>query len=236
MSRTYDIGQRLKFLMKLNNCTIGELAAKANISEDTIKSIRSGKTKNPSLHVLTAIADAFPCTLDNLIGRFPKDIDEVDLIRKWRSLDTHGRSHTMYVIDNELHSQPVMQDKTREFKYYTATVYLGNGASFEKSHPEYIDIASDHMKDAAFGFKVTNDSLIPDYFPNDIIAIATRLPLPGEIALYEKDTVIYVRKNIIYNGVNRLIPLHATYNEVELKNTADYNCIGTVLGVIRQAI
>ena len=59
MSKTYEIDKRLKLLMKIQGITISELAAKADISEDTIKAIRSGKTKNPSLARIFLLRNKF---------------------------------------------------------------------------------------------------------------------------------------------------------------------------------
>lgn len=236
MENRYEIGKRLKMLMKLNGVTIGELAAKSDVSEDTIKSIRSGKTLNPSITVLAAIADAFSCTIDNLIGRFPKETDESNLLRKWRSLDSHGRNQVLFLIDTELSNQPLMSSKMRTFMYYSPTTYLGNGAIFDMSHTEFTDIPHDYMKDADYGFKIVSDSYIPQFFPGDIVGVKKRLPLTGETAFYLKDSTIYIRKSMLVNGVTRLIPLYAANNELELKNTSEYNCIGTAVGIVRQVV
>ena len=236
MNESYDIAKRLKLLMKIEGITISELASKADISEDTIKSIRSGKTKNPSLYVLTAIADAFSCTLDNLVGRIPKEVDEANLLRKWRSLDNHGRKNTMLLIEDELTKQPHTTTRMRQFMYYCSTSYLGNGALFDMTRTEYTDIPATYMNDADFGFKITSDSYMPLYFPDDIVAIKKRPPVPGEIACYWKDNVIYIRKYVLISGVSRYIPINAVNNEIELKKISDYTCLGTIIGIIRQAI
>lgn len=236
MENKYEISKRLKMLMKLNGCTIGELAAKADISEDTIKSIRSGKTTNPGINVLSAIADAFSCTLDNLIGRVPQEADESNLLRKWRGLDSHGRNYVHMLIDTELSSQPAFSSKTRSLMYYSPFTYLGNGALIDLSRPEYINVPADYMKDADFAIKIISDSFVPTYFPNDIVALKKRPPIPGETAYYVKNSTAYIRKYTIINGVTRLIPLYATNNEVELKNIEEYTCIGTIIGIVRQPI
>jgi transcriptional regulator with XRE-family HTH domain len=236
MSESYSIDKRLKLLMKIQGITISELATKANISEDTIKSIRSGKTKNPSLYVLTAIADAFSCTLDNLVGRVPKELDEANLLRKWRSLDNHGRKSTMLLIDDELTKQPATTTRMRQFMYYYSTTYLGNGALFDMNRINYTDIPSTYMTDADFGIKIISDSYLPYYFPGDIVGINKRPPLPGEIACYWKDNIIYIRKYVLIGGVSRYVPINAVNNEIELKKISDYTCLGTIIGLVRQAI
>ena len=236
MSETYAIDKRLKLLMKIEGITISELAAKADVSEDTIKAIRSGKTKNPSLHILTAIADAFSCTLDNLIGRIPKEVDEANLLRKWRSLDNHGRKSTMFLIEEELTKQPTTTTRMRQFMYYLASSYLGNGALFDMSRKEYIDIPVNYMSEADFGLKIISDSYIPVYFPGDIVAIKKREPVLGEVGCYWKDNIMYLRKYEIISGIPRYIPINGFNNEVELKRISEYNCIGTIIGIVRQAI
>ena len=236
MTENYNIAKRLKLLIKIEGITISELATKADISEDTIKAIRSGKTKNPSLSVLTSIADAFSCTLDNLIGRIPKEVDEADLLRKWRSLDNHGRKNTILLIDEELTKQPLLTTRMRQFMYYLASSYLGNGALFDMSRTDYTDIPTDYMKEADFGLKILSDSYMPYYFPDDIIAIKKRPPVPGEVACYWKDNVIYIRKYVLIGGSPRYIPINAVHNEIELKKISDYTCLGTIIGIVRQAI
>ena len=236
MDKNYEIGKRLKMLMKLRGFTISQLAEASDVSEDTIKSIRSGKTTNPGINVLTSIADAFACTLDNLIGRLPNELDESELLRKWRSLDSHGKNLTLFIIDNELSNQPSISGRMRSFMYYSPTSYLGNGALFDMSHSEYIDIPADYMKDADYGFKIVSDSMIPTYFPEDIVAVQKRLPLPGETAFYLKDSTVYIRKNIVSNGTTRLLPIVAANNEIELKNPSEYTCIGTAIGIVRKAV
>ncbi len=236
MSDTTQLAERLKFLMKIKGYTISDLAQETNISEDTIKAIRSGKTKNPGINIIASISDALDCTIESLIDRTSNIDGESELLRKWRSLDSHGRNNVMLVLDTELALQPTYTSNTRQLKCYTPSAYLGNGALFDENRYEYISVPFDYMKNVSFAMTVLSDSLFPMYFPGDMIAIEKRLPLPDEIALYQKDHIIYFRKHVVMNAKVRLIPPYATNNEVELKNSENYICLGTVVGVIRQAI
>lgn len=236
MNNQYNLAERLKFLMKLRGFTISELAYEANISEDTIKAIRSGRTINPGINILTAIADVLECTIDNLIDRTLKDDKEAELLRKWRSLDSHGRNLTMLLIDRELSNQPSLTSNTRVIKCLIPGAYIGNGALFDSDRVEYMSIPFGYMKKASLGLKVISDSYIPSYFPNDILAIEERSPQSEETAVYLKDNILYLRKYTIMNGKVRLLPLYAVNNEVELRNIADYSLLGTVIGVIRHSV
>ena len=236
MSTTFHLAERLKFLMKIKGYTISDLSIETNISEDTIKAIRSGKTKNPGINIVSAISDALDCTIENLIGRTSNNDDEAELLRKWRSLDSHGRNNVILTLDKELALQPSYSSNTRSLKRYTLSAYLGNGSLFDEERYDYISIPQNYMKNAHFAITVLSDSMFPMFFPGDMVAIEKRSPLPDEIAVYLKDNIVYARKHIVMNGKVRLIPPYATNNEVELKHIESYTCLGTIIGVIRQAL
>lgn len=52
MQQQYDIGKRLREVMAERGVTISQLAELTDVSEDTIKAIRSGKTKSPGKYSL----------------------------------------------------------------------------------------------------------------------------------------------------------------------------------------
>ncbi len=236
MEKQYNLANRLKFLMKLKEFTISGLAAEANISEDTLKSIRSGRITNPGLNILTAIADVLECTLDNLIDRTSNDDGETELLRKWRSLDSHGRNLTMMLIDEEISNQPTLSSNTRLIQCYIPSAYIGNGALFDSERVEYMSVPANYMKQASHGIKVISDAFIPLYFPGDMLAIEKRSPANEETAIYSKDNIIYIRKLITIKGKCRLVPLLSFNNEVELKNIEEYTCLGTIIGIFRHAL
>lgn len=68
MSDIFDVSIGLRKMMKSRKLTISKLSDQSNIPEDTIKSIRSGKTKNPGIQTIIRLADALDCSIDELIG------------------------------------------------------------------------------------------------------------------------------------------------------------------------
>lgn len=68
MSDIFDVSIGLRKMMKSHKLTISKLSDQSNIPEDTIKSIRSGKTKNPGIQTIIRLADALDCSIDELIG------------------------------------------------------------------------------------------------------------------------------------------------------------------------
>lgn len=69
MQQQYDIGKRLREVMAERGVTISQLAELTDVSEDTIKAIRSGKTKSPGIQLMISIADALGCTMDGFLHR-----------------------------------------------------------------------------------------------------------------------------------------------------------------------
>ena len=67
MQQQYDIGKRLREVMAERGVTISQLAELTDVSEDTIKAIRSGKTKSPGIQLMISIADALGCTMDGFL-------------------------------------------------------------------------------------------------------------------------------------------------------------------------
>lgn len=59
---------RLKALMKEQNLSAGKLAKRAGIPTASVKSIIQGRSKNPRSNTLQALADAFNCTIPDLLG------------------------------------------------------------------------------------------------------------------------------------------------------------------------
>ena len=77
-----DVSTGLRNMMKLRKLTISELADESNIPEDTIKSIRSGKTRNPGIQTIIRLADAMQCSIDELIGHKLNSTEEMEFLNK----------------------------------------------------------------------------------------------------------------------------------------------------------
>ena len=85
MSKTEEIGNRVKNLMDLNNITQRELAAKIKISEPAISYLINGK-RMPRLETITAIAEALNTDLATILGNnnlYKSDFDCKITILVW---------------------------------------------------------------------------------------------------------------------------------------------------------
>ena len=69
--------QNLRMKLKENKLTLSALSVKADLSEDTLRSIIYGKSQDIRLNTLIKIADALNCPLDELIGRTTSSKPEI---------------------------------------------------------------------------------------------------------------------------------------------------------------
>lgn len=113
MQQQYDIGKRLREVMAERGVTISQLAEMTDVSEDTIKAIRSGKTKSPGIQLMISIADALGCTMDGFLHRRSLTDEELYLLQKYRTLNIHGKRMVMLMADSEDHMQKKLLQRMR---------------------------------------------------------------------------------------------------------------------------
>ena len=120
MQQQYDIGKRLREVMAERGVTISQLAEMTDVSEDTIKAIRSGKTKSPGIQLMISIADALGCTMDGFLHRRSLTDEELYLLQKYRTLNIHGKRMVMLMADSEDHMQSgcVLRQNAQDSVYF----------------------------------------------------------------------------------------------------------------------
>jgi transcriptional regulator with XRE-family HTH domain len=60
--------QQIEDRMKIKNLTIYALEKKAGLNRSAVRNILQGFSKNPSVEILSAIAEALDCTLNDLVA------------------------------------------------------------------------------------------------------------------------------------------------------------------------
>ena len=95
----------IKALRKACGFTLKELADLCEVSESTIQRIESG-TRKPSFEVMLKLGEALNCPASDIFTdrnstEFSVSLLEREFIRKYRSLDKHGKSIVDYVLNEE---------------------------------------------------------------------------------------------------------------------------------------
>jgi len=233
MQQYYDISTRLREVMAERNITISQLADMTDISEDTIKAIRSGKTKSPGIQMMISIADALGCTMDGFLHRQSLSDDELYLLRKFRTLNIHGKHMVMLMADSEDHMQKrILPGSTRKVPCISSTHTLSSNTDYATHATEFIDLPVDYFPSADYCLRLTTNMLHPIYIKDDIIAIEKNFPHFGDIAIFlNKDGIEMIRKYTEKDGTPYLEAISKCDRSIYLTN--DIICLGTVLGIIR---
>lgn len=95
----------IKQLRILRGYTQAQLAALVDVSESAISQYESGK-KQPSTETLYKLGEAFDCPVSDILDdrksvEFSLSTLEREFIRKYRSLDKHGKSIVDFVLNEE---------------------------------------------------------------------------------------------------------------------------------------
>lgn len=232
MTKPYLIASALKRTMEKNKFTISQLADLTDISEDTIKAIRSGRTKNPGIQVIIRLADAMKCSIDELIGRDIDYSEDSQFLNKWHKMGNHGKKLVDAIADIEISAADTSPDK-REITCLIPTSHIGDGINYHNVNLEKIEISSDMFQQADFCLRITSNALSPVYFYDDILAIEKRFPNNDEIGIFLNNNVGYIRRYAIANHHVQLLPLFPACKDLVVNGLKDYVCLGTVLGIVR---
>ena len=225
MQQQYDIGKRLREVMAERGVTISQLAELTDVSEDTIKAIRSGKTKSPGIQLMISIADSLTD-------------EELYLLQKYRTLNIHGKRMVMLMADSEDHMQKKLPSadayraKTRRIPCISSTHTLASNSDYSTHATEFIEIPADYFPNADYCLRLTTNMLHPIYIKDDIIAVEQNFPHFGDIALFlNENGVEMIRKYTEKDGSPYLEAVSRCDRSLYL--TSDIICLGTILGIVR---
>lgn len=231
---SYNIGERLKAAMTYRKITIAKLAEITGLSEDTIKSIRCGKTKNPSIHVIITIADALNMTLDSFLNRTSIAIEEKELIQDYRKLSKHGKAVIHMALNAELHLQTESTKETRHLACILPTQTKSSDVDYSMCSREYVSIPFDQFPEADIAVRIISNTLYPVFHKGDLLAVEKKFPSIGTIGIFlDGQGTELIRKYTEKDGNMYLESISNCHKS--LYYTDDIICLGTVLGIIREA-
>lgn len=215
-------------------------------SEKTIYSWESGRSE-PSPEVLLNMCTAYH--VDDVLLAFGYDgynedgtlslnMYEIDIIEKYRTLDTHGKEMVDFTLDKEYERCQVKEepadyipDNIRPIDYYRKMASAGSGqVVFEDNVAERITIPDiPEYKRVAYAIGVNGNSMEPLYYDGDILLVEPTVDIRvGEIGIFIVDGEAYVKKL----GTNELISLNKEYDNIPL--TEYSSCMGRVVDKLPQ--
>lgn len=225
-----------------------QLAEKLGIAKSTLSGYESGNreptvaTIAKALELLNIDANYLYQDETKTLTELVVSLDEKELLKKYRSLDTPGREIVDFVLDREVsRSQRIAELEKRpaavvEFhgrsdvparaiKYFHS-VSAGTGqVLFDDVYSEDVVIPDiPEYRRVAYAVKVSGRSMEPLYYDGDILLVEPACEIDvGEIGIFNVDGQAYVKKL----GEHELISLNEEYNNIPLNEGS--RCMGRVV-------
>jgi len=208
------------------------LAERSGLPFETIKNIYYGRTPDPKVSTVMAIAEATGYSMNCLMGKCPHTTKEKVILRNYRSCGDHGKALIELVAKYEAGS--VKSERESSQKHLIPCMLphgdIYKGIIYDKC--ETIEIETS-VPEAYFAIKMTRNDLAPKYCKGDIILFENRFPSHEEPAAFLRGDRAYIRKFLEEDGQYRLKCLHSRDEDIVLKRMDDIDYIGTCCGVIR---
>ena len=246
-----ELGDLITKYRKKENMTIDELAVKSNVPKGTLNKIINGVTKSPSLDTVKAISAALNRTLDDFYDA-PKSgmlsVEEHDHIKKYRTLDEHGKEVVDIVLDREaermvkigrtegddtittmLPMWTISDNKmiTLPLLMQSRSAGFGDFSDDETTEDMQVQL-TDATRRADYLITVHGNSMEPDYMDGCIVAVKLQEDVQiGEVGVFVSDRGSHIKRR----GKERLESINKDYPDViPAKGTI---CRGLVLGVVK---
>ncbi len=221
--------------LKSNKLTLSKLSEKADLSEDTLRSLIYGKSTDVKMSTLTKIADVFNCSIDRLIGRNTWFFDD-KLLKKMEYLPPRSIKSIEMLINLELAS--TQQPSTRGqdiISVLVPTQTMVDGFYYDHANfiPHDISAYPPNLKQIVnLGLLITNDSYEPNYYINDILLLSTeRKPVYNDIVVYhDMNGRVYIRR-YCQTGLE---PIGQFGKKIGINDVKKYNAFGVIIKVLKE--
>jgi DNA-binding Xre family transcriptional regulator len=216
--------------------TLNALAVQSDLSEDTLRSVVYGKSKDIKLSTVIKIADVLDCSLDDLVGR--KYYSETER-------EIHMRMHrfsdnALRVMKNfsKMEEDLALTHSTLGKHLVPVFVPAGNmrdGMYCDSCNTDTLDITEYPtvlQEDADFGVKILTEHYAPLYYLNDILLFSCKRPPEyNDIVLYfDVNGRMYLRKYL----ETHLEPLNGFGERIPSNRFSEFTARGVALRVVKE--
>ena len=227
------LSKRLKEILNEKKISLEYYAQLSGVPMETLRNIYYGRTSNPNIKTVMAMAEALDMTINSLLGvENTSNNEERKLVAYYRSCGEHGKNVILNIAKYEaglmneghegLHQHKILCLKAEQ------DMFIGNLYDLDNPYEIYTN-----KKEAYMAFETMVNDAAPTYCRGDIILIENRFPRSGEHGVFVKDEKIFVKIFIEKKDGYCLKPIHRIGNEIHLKKFDNMECLGTCCGLIR---
>lgn len=239
-----EIGHVLKELRSSCGMTQKEVADRIGRKQQVIGHWETGYAQ-PDANTLFTLCNIYGVTVDDAFGfqknnNFSKE--EYDHIKKYRTLDTHGKEMVDFVLNKEadrmtelkatqatvIDIQTRLEDNIRLIEYHhsasagTGVFILGN----EGVDQLPIQDTPENRK-VDYAIKVSGNSMEPDYYDGDIVLVSQKVELNhGDVGIFIVNNNAYIKEY----GEVELISRNPEADNIVIAEYDNIVCMGKVVG------
>ena len=231
------IGEKIKAARMARNLTQVQFAQLIGEKSGTVINNWESALSRPAVDKIPSICQALHITPDflfNTTGEYPS-VNEMTMIRKYRTLDSFGKTAVDSVLSVEydrVFSSQLKKPKARMLKidFYNYPASAGTGNFLEDNTPEEIWVKETiEAEDADFIVSVRGNSMEPTYYDGDKVFVCKQSIINvGEIGIFVVDGECYIKE--LGNG--ELISHNEAYKPISLHNKSSVYCLGKVMGTV----
>lgn len=247
-------GEKLKAARMQAGLKQTELAKQLGTTGNTVSNWENNVSK-PDLDMLSYICGVLHVTASYFLqATLPEDgvsIPELNMVKKYRSLDSIGREHVNNVLDWETQRvdalKKALEEKPQQpaplieleqtaharyaIPYYRRLASAGSGEYlFDNIPTETIEIpANSLLEKADFAIGVNGNSMEPTYCDGDkvYVRLADEIPM-GRIGIFVRRNECFIKEL----GMDRLISHNKEHSDIPA--TEDIRLVGEVLGKVEE--
>lgn len=236
----------LSKIMKDKDISIPDVARATGLSDSTLRSIITRKSKSVALDVAFKIANGLNIDLETLNGDYANEhlkeisAEALEIARKYDKLDAHGKEIVDTVLNIEYKRVTTVKkitpsiikvdfENTIEKPYLDGSASAGCGEYISDCEcSEYISVAKTELTERAdFIVRVNGESMEPDFYDGDRVLVKCQPYVEiGEIGIFIVDNERFIKKQ----GKGRLVSVNKEYDDVVPGEFTEVRCIGKVIG------
>ena len=225
-----NIGTNLSNIMYAKKVKVKELAELTGLKIDTIKSIIYGRSKNPSLYVVKAIADTLHVSLEALAT--DSNLMDAEILDLYNRCTPQVQATLKMIAANNIVRQNTLSlTESRKIKLVIPSSLEDDGIINDTCETQMIECANDK---AFIGYKIMTNNFF-DYriYKNDVVLLERRDPDENEIGVFTDGVKSYFRKLHNEDNCYVLKALNKRAKDIIVKkNERDliWTCTGTYIG------
>lgn len=238
-----SIGSRIKEARLLQKLTQEELANKLDVTKGAIANYEN-EVSTPKIEIMFKLMNVLKCDanyfyqdiMNTSVHDFTTSYFEQELIKKYRSLDSYGKKNVNNIVNNEYERCNKVEEEYTPYitrTHFSIGASAGNGETLiDDMYKSEITMPATKLNESAdFVVDVKGNSMNPTFENGQKVLVKKQDSIDvGEIGIFIINNESFIKEL----GINELISHNKNYQNINLTEFDNVQCVGKVLGIINE--